>query len=823
MKKSTAALFLIIGLTVGIGVTSLVFVWFNHVNDEGLTKVQQSQIKPSEDKESFSDRDAAVTPFVSQIEEAIILAGNCKFKGVVKNPQGQLIEGASVHLKVRNDPWTAPLSRLETITDDSGRFEFNSLNEKLSYQLWVWSANYAIAVQDDVQCDADFELILEQAASLSVTLREQEECGPGPVELQIAGSSLWPARTWQMNSGETSTIEGLDAGEYFLRASAGDCAYVSREPIVIEEGIQTRVGIELIKTATTRISVIENTSGTRVARAIVLVGTSFAPLIEIAATTNSRGEAIFDALPRGLYTVRVMAPGYVTSDPKTFPSGTKVEMALERGARVSGTVMLASGVPIQGATLGVDRNTTHALATVPPGGGHEFQARFLRSAAQGWPTLHRVDGNKYISGPQKMSLPEKKPFEQPENSTNIMNWRPTDDEGRFLLDGLPSGSFLIWAKHPDYTMNNKIPLSVESGGFLEDIRVIMQRGISATIRILSDDAFPIENAEVSIYDTSGQNLSTQTSGADGYVDFRGMPKSFRVEASAENYVSAFTIYRGKKDDNANLEITLPEADRVIHGRVVDPQGYGIDGAAIIARTSSKRLLHVLTGVTERDGTFALEGAGPGLYHITADSENAGRVQIAGASYKEKIKLVVGKTSGSINNNNFISPGSLGKSPWMDNPIDFAEADNLNIIEKPNLSEPNDGPDLQAPDLQVPDLQVPDLQTPDFQAPNEVHAYNTYGEIDSLPVTGPPPGKGGLPITLGGGPGNVIVKHVSPGSRVALAGLLKGHRILAIDGEKVKGPNQARQALSGPIGSVVMLEVEHEGERFTVVVQREKSR
>jgi C-terminal processing protease CtpA/Prc len=54
-------------------------------------------------------------------------------------------------------------------------------------------------------------------------------------------------------------------------------------------------------------------------------------------------------------------------------------------------------------------------------------------------------------------------------------------------------------------------------------------------------------------------------------------------------------------------------------------------------------------------------------------------------------------------------------------------------------------------------------------------------------------------------------------------LLKGHRILAIDGEQVNGPNQARQALAGPIGSVVMLEVEYKGERFTVVVQREKSR
>jgi membrane-associated protease RseP (regulator of RpoE activity) len=95
----------------------------------------------------------------------------------------------------------------------------------------------------------------------------------------------------------------------------------------------------------------------------------------------------------------------------------------------------------------------------------------------------------------------------------------------------------------------------------------------------------------------------------------------------------------------------------------------------------------------------------------------------------------------------------------------------------------------------------------------------YGPADMLTVTGPPSGKGGLPITVGGGNGSVVVKSVQPGSLVAGAGLRAGDRILTIDGAPVKSPAQARQAIEGRIGTVVMLEVFHDGEVVNVVVQR----
>ena len=88
------------------------------------------------------------------------------------------------------------------------------------------------------------------------------------------------------------------------------------------------------------------------------------------------------------------------------------------------------------------------------------------------------------------------------------------------------------------------------------------------------------------------------------------------------------------------------------------------------------------------------------------------------------------------------------------------------------------------------------------------------------MTGSPSGPGGLPISFGtGAAGAVIVKSVQPGSQVAAAGLMAGDRLVAVDGAPVKSVAQAKAAIAGRMGTVVMIEVVHQGEHLNVVVQR----
>jgi hypothetical protein len=378
-----------------------------------------------------------------------------------------------------------------------------------------------------------------------------------------------------------------------------------------------------------------------------------------------------------------------------------------------------------------------------------------------------------------------------------MAWRPTDQYGRFTLEGLTTGRVSIRAEHPEYVMVKPADLVLESGHPVADAVVLMKPGQTVTLRVLDNDGFPIPDASVSVYDFDGRLIRDEVCAPDGYAELKGLPRSVRIEVSKEGYVAAAKTHHGKTGAAVDVVMKLGRADKLLRGRVKDARGFGVGGVAIVARAMGRGLLHVLTGVTESDGAFVLEGAGDGGYHVTADGAEKGRAQVLDADYHREIKMVLDLSEG-LPGPPLLAPeselGGLGGDLTL-GAENLHQADNLGMTAGPG----------------------------DTDSEAETPIYTQFGEAHDLPVTGPPPGKGGLPITLGGGPGNVTVSGVAIGSRVGGAGLTKGCKILSIDGNKVSGPKEARRALEGPIGSVVMLEVEENGEVFTIVVQRERVR
>jgi C-terminal processing protease CtpA/Prc len=93
------------------------------------------------------------------------------------------------------------------------------------------------------------------------------------------------------------------------------------------------------------------------------------------------------------------------------------------------------------------------------------------------------------------------------------------------------------------------------------------------------------------------------------------------------------------------------------------------------------------------------------------------------------------------------------------------------------------------------------------------------------------GGGGMPGSIGviakreGATGRVIVVDVPSGGAGARAGLEKGDEILSVDGVSVykMTRNEFTQAVRGPIGSKVTLEIYRDGLKQTVVVERAEIR
>jgi C-terminal processing protease CtpA/Prc len=84
------------------------------------------------------------------------------------------------------------------------------------------------------------------------------------------------------------------------------------------------------------------------------------------------------------------------------------------------------------------------------------------------------------------------------------------------------------------------------------------------------------------------------------------------------------------------------------------------------------------------------------------------------------------------------------------------------------------------------------------------------------------------MTLGlrggaGGEGAVVVQHVAPSSEAERAGVAVGDVLVRVAGTAVTSPESARALLDGPLHSDVVLEIERNGQRLSLSVQRENVR
>jgi len=729
------------------------------------------------------------------------LVGDCVLAGSVQDTSGTPIEDAWVRLRLLDEPWPSADLDLDVRTDEAGRFSIEGLTREARYHLWAWADGYQAAGYEDAQCGSMSDFALEPGASLSMAFADAKGDPVGPVEVVIAGSELWPPRTAVTGAGGEIEIVGLAPGFYVVWGTAGDSAQLTDEAVEVAAGERYELALTLAPAEPAAVKVLDAASGKPLGGASVLYGPAATSTLYRVATTDRAGRAEVTGMPSGEHAVTVVAPGYVTSDARPLQPGEKVEISLQHGAVVSGSVLTLDGAPVAEARIAVEQDLGSAAVSLHGGEQRRFLERMVGAAGSGWPAVYRVDDDSATPGPPSLPVPAER-ADASATAIAYSHWRPTDAEGTFRVDGLPGGRLLLGASHPRYVLDEPAAVTLESGGSAGGVVIRMRPGCTVSIRTLDERGYPIRGAEIKAYDSDGETLREAVSGTDGFAELVGLPTRFDIVATADERAPAVAKMRARPGKHLTVEITLPTADKQILGRVVDERGYGVGQVSITARAATRGLSHVLTTETADDGSFVLENAGSGAYRVTAEIGGRVRAQVMSASYIEGLKLVIsgaGGPGGGGEDLGFVTPEMLAGATGEPGP------DNLGVTGYDLSGEVGD----QEPGI----IAITETEERDESQMSE------YGLVDVLPVTGPPSGKGGLPIKLGGGPGKVVVKSVQPGSRVAQAGLAAGDRIVAVDGVKVSSPAQARNAISGPVGSVVMLEVDHGGERVNVVVQR----
>lgn len=764
----------------------------------------------SENETESSHQDTVTEVLPAEFRRDI--SGDCTLVGTVTNQEGAPITDAFVGIWLHDQPWSDPQPKPLGKTDKTGGFRIEKINGNLPLSLWSTAKGFRVETVSSPNCDVPANLTLNPGGEAIFTVTTGDNQPIYNAHIHLFGDGLWPQREGRTDENGRLYVTGITPGEYAILAEKNDQIFSSKTLFEVQANKTAEVAVSLAPADKHIVVVVDKEEGTPVQGAFVVVSAAPTSFIRATVQTDAAGR-VEVSCPGEVCMVSASSPRYLQTDPRQVSGTGETLLSLTRGKVVSGRIINRQGEPVKGAEIRITEEMGTAFVSLPGSEASQFQQKLFVAGAAGHPAMISTDQiGTAVLGPITLPLPNSA------EKSDVQAGTAADDTGRFTLFGLPNRRIALTAVHPEMVPDGPpVKIALDADEVASDVLIVMKQGARINIRVLDEREVPVLNASVLVYTEEGEPIRDAATDTDGYAHFVGLPFGTRIEIAKEEYIPR-TFQTDTRSQDEEVSITLAPADRVINGRVKDSRGFGVGNVAVTARLTERGRLQVLTAVTESDGTFTLEGAGDGRYRITADGGDQGGAQALDMTYRDDVKLVLDTSKqppvADLDTPLVIAPpGWNGGAGISDIGGEYTNAENVGAD---NLGTTGSkGAALVIPAPSAPTVAAPD--TP--EAPSV-----PFGQADTLSVTGPPPGKGGLPIGIGGGAGKVTVTSVAVGSRVEIAGLTRGARILAVNGQKITGPADAKRAVQGPIGTVVMLEVsDHKdgSDPYTIIVQRER--
>jgi hypothetical protein len=205
----------------------------------------------------------------------------------------------------------------------------------------------------------------------------------------------------------------------------------------------------------------------------------------------------------------------------------------------------------------------------------------------------------------------------------------TDEDGSFRFEGLSPGAYTINFNSQEYA--RKEVTDVQAG--TTDLRVVLEKGLSITGRVLLPNGSPADNIWVTARGENNRSESDRTD-TDGKFELRNLPAgTYEVTA---NSPSGYNFRGGGVDDDSpdlrsnsqegvaagaeSIEIRLkPGAS--IEGIVTDDAGNPLGGASVWANATDGSSGGSLSGWsrTDDDGRFRVRGLDPAQSYTVSAS------------------------------------------------------------------------------------------------------------------------------------------------------------------------------------------------------------
>ncbi len=412
-----------------------------------------------------------------------------------------------------------------------------------------------------------------------LVLDERDQPVPG-ADVRLSSS---PSRTTKTESDGTFSFDKLLGRTYGVHARAGD-KVGSAVAKVVAKG--EPVVIRLRPGTTLTVSVIDAATRKPIAGATVLRLDAEEPPL----TTDAGGKAVLRGLDDRWVSVHASAPGYGpstgTKGVGQGDQGTALEIALSKGAPVSGRVVDEQGQAIAGARV------------------------WAMDAANAW-----------------------------EGGAGERLAETSGKDGSFTIPALAAGSYLLFAKDELHAPAVTPPVSVSGEVPTTGVEIVMRAAavVAGVVVDLGGVPVPYATVRLSSKIQSADMVYRQAAADDrGTFEIKGLPRTtLRARAEGEEASSAavdldLAVTPVKRD----LRLVL-DRNGTIAGIVVDGDGEPVPEATVsaypdfLAAEVDWVMASKATATTDGGGRFTLKGLDDGDYRVWAARDGGGTRRSSG--------------------------------------------------------------------------------------------------------------------------------------------------------------------------------------------------
>jgi hypothetical protein len=623
--------------------------------------------------------------------------GALAISGVVMGPDGQPVAGAQVTLSS-----TPPRS---SKSDENGRFRFAQLLDR-QYKL--------VARKDDlaggplvVSPRRDSEVVLNLARALRVSLRALSGSARKPVAgatFELRGSVVLTAVSDQDGR---ATVIGVLPGDWTLAAWAPKLARQFMRLSVAEGSTSFEVFLQEGASITGR--VIDDT-GAPVAGAFVSYERTAESFISSEAMPDPSRDGAVTGTDGGFTLANLVVGSYrftarhaeyapTTTPPKLVDGRSPIEITLDRGTSLAGTVKNREGGVVPGATVMVTPRRLRREATIPREASADSEGRFSFSAlspgevdvaashtsgGSGVITMQLAKGKpnhvdivldkdrtiagvvlgpdrQPVAGAQVAAFPDMLSGNREENYMFDLPSAITDGAGEFTLTSVGDGAYRLRAAPAGGAMRPRRLRPSDPVGRAGDrhLRILLPSTGGLKGSVAYEDGTAPPSFLVSFEDAPPRPF---TSG-DGTFEIRGIEPvqgSLTISGGSFNVVTRGDVVVRSGEVTELGQILLVRGRRV-SGKVLKPDGEPIAGATVflgnrlVANGSQLTTISWSGGganatkqaTSDADGRFSIDGYGFRDAALIADHPAAGRsrtVKVPPSRDSMSIDLVIEPTA-----------------------------------------------------------------------------------------------------------------------------------------------------------------------------------